>query len=693
MPESRVSTSVTRRPPLGDASAPRADAKSQPLTPGEVRSGAILHGQTALFHVEIPTTCQQLVVHLHKGSGDPLLMLRHGAPPRVPRRSRIVADFWDQEAFNGNGSDHHVAVDAQSGLLVPGTWYVGVANYNYHVRETCRYALTLSLSSSQRAHADLGPSLGARAPFAPDPSRDRMDADDGVFSAHEGARAQRHTPTRARPSRAEPLAARALDPPSALRTPRPRATPPAHGGFRHGDAYGAADDGGGVALLNPALYESHAPFESSPMPTVPYAARPAWADSTNPPELNARTARGGARAHAPELAAPALSLSMGVLADELARARAELAANARAERGRALVRLLGGGRQLALAVALGEWRVALEAQVAQRLARGAPAAERASELRALLDAQERRLADARAAASFAQEHAGQLSATLDREREARAADAAAEFELLAALLRARGDAEARYAAVLGTADAAGVHGDGESWSALLRLFAAIGGGASARELAELKARRWQLGVDGRLRRQANLLHAELGSARKADEAAEHEEAAAEQRALADEARATAHSLREELTAAHDDADRLRTRAEQLEAQLEKKFAELRELRQAVAVPAVERTAELASAEAAAVQRTVERELGAMDSLTLRLEQVVHAKLFAQPNRPLRAAAATVGAERGAYERGAYGAAGLGGAHACAYSPGVAGGRALASSPRPAVSPVLNRQHL
>lgn len=133
----------------------RPEAKAQRIPPGEVRSGAILPGHTALFYIDIPSACQQLVVHLHKGSGDPLLMLRSASPPRVPRRSRIIADFWDQEAFNANASDHHVAVDSLSGLLTPGIWYIGVMNYNFHVRETCRYALTVSVSGGEATGEDV----------------------------------------------------------------------------------------------------------------------------------------------------------------------------------------------------------------------------------------------------------------------------------------------------------------------------------------------------------------------------------------------------------------------------------------------------------------------------------------------------------------------------------------------------------
>lgn len=602
MPESTRLSASARRPPLSDPLASRAEAKSQPLTPGEVRSGSILHGQTALFHVEIPTTCQQLVVHLHKGSGDPLLMLRHGAPPRVPRRSRIIADFWDQEAFNSNGSDHHVAVDAQSGLLVPGTWYIGVTNYNYHVRETCRYALTLSLSKNHRAHA----SLGARVPFVPDPARDRMDS---VSSRHElgssggyysnsvcmhsedgaagfspasfasslgGARAQRQTPTRGRPPRTPAPASRPLDSGgSALRTPH------SHGMYG-GHARYSTDGGGGIALLDPQHYTPHtamagsgrggdagggdaASVESKDFNGYGSHAgydsgvRPAWADSTLPGSCSA--SRGTANGRQQQAgygalsqqqaggamdslggsigASNALSASMGVLADELARARSDLATASLHARGRALVALLGNSLQLSLAQALGTWAAAHEARGsrARRLERaGDPRAPAA-----LLEAAERNLADARAQAVFAQDHAGRLSAALEREKEARAADAAAEFELLAALLRARPEYEeylrAAQAEMLQTAGAlpaefggraAGARGGGgdrggadggaasaTSMSGLVRLYAALGGDDGVRQLAELKKERWRLGEDERLLRQANLLHTEMGKARKA----------------------------------------------------------------------------------------------------------------------------------------------------------------------------------
>ena len=68
-------------------------------------SATTLSGKTSLFSVPIrnllPNHVATLTVRLKKKGGDPLLMLRAGLdPPSVPRRSKIVADAWDQEAFD-----------------------------------------------------------------------------------------------------------------------------------------------------------------------------------------------------------------------------------------------------------------------------------------------------------------------------------------------------------------------------------------------------------------------------------------------------------------------------------------------------------------------------------------------------------------------------------------------------------------
>jgi hypothetical protein len=73
--------------------------------------------------------------------------------------------------------------------------------------------------------------------------------------------------------------------------------------------------------------------------------------------------------------------------------------------------------------------------------------------------------------------------------------------------------------------------------------------------------------------------------------------------------------------AQQDSAMLRSRISELEGELQHKLTELREARDS-ARPVAERTAELAKAEAQVVQRTVERELRAMDEMTIRLERVV-----------------------------------------------------------------------
>mmetsp|Transcript_5955 Transcript_5955/g.15594 ORF Transcript_5955/g.15594 Transcript_5955/m.15594 type:complete len:673 (+) Transcript_5955:62-2080(+) len=634
MPESssqRLGASA-RRPPLANASPASSfghahEPKSLPLTPGEVRSGAILHGQTALFHVEIPLSCSQLVVHLHRGSGDPLLMLRHGAPPRVPRRSRIVADFWDQEAFNANAPDHHVAVDSQSGLLVPGTWFVGLTNYNYHVRETCRYALTLSLSSGairgQEHVPNFKPIDGSQS------SRQGLGARDMVRELGDtpiGVRTSRHTPTRSRPISYTPVAARgspSVDGPLVMRTPLTRSAP-------HASSYNAEIHLGNIYAESNSYVESTAPYAWAESPTTPFPTAQHGSSRTLPDSSRTlpdpRATLGSDISNGEFLhngADHSLAKSIGVLTDELARSRSELASVSRIQRGHAIVSLLGHARQLQLARAVGGWRAGAEATEGRRLARTGPLAERAGELQAVVDAQEQKLVDARAQAAFAQEHATRLTVQLERERDARAADAAAEFEVLSALLRAR----AEYEPIISPKPHKGDSASGGSSSGLLRLFAALGGDGGARELAEYKATRWRLDEGDRLQRQANMLDREIGRAHAADKNTELHAVAAEKAVLAQEQSTIAEALRDELSFAQADSELLRARVEELELRLERSALDLREAREGI-LPIAERNVELANAEAAVVQRTVERELRAMDELTIRIERVLQSRLAA-----------------------------------------------------------------
>ena len=77
----------------------------------------------------------KLVVRLkRRGGGEPLLMVRFGAsPPSVPRKAKVVADAWDQEAFDSGRTEHCVAVTIPDGCEAVS---VGVHNCSGQHRET-----------------------------------------------------------------------------------------------------------------------------------------------------------------------------------------------------------------------------------------------------------------------------------------------------------------------------------------------------------------------------------------------------------------------------------------------------------------------------------------------------------------------------------------------------------------------------
>lgn len=111
-------------------------------------SSSLLSGQTNLYSVGIPRgsgTDALITVRLRRKGGDPLLMVRCGPePPSVPRRSKIVADAWDQEAFDAERLEHSVTLPVPTDCSVV---HVGVVNYSAHRRETTYYTVTTSLQT------------------------------------------------------------------------------------------------------------------------------------------------------------------------------------------------------------------------------------------------------------------------------------------------------------------------------------------------------------------------------------------------------------------------------------------------------------------------------------------------------------------------------------------------------------------
>ena len=116
------------------------------LKPNGSHSTSTLSGNTTTFQLPLrPAAAEgaQLTVRLKRKGGDPLLMVRFGTePPSVPRRGKIVADAWDQEAFDAERAEHSVTIALPTGCDI---LCVGVCNYSAHRRETCYYTLTTTL--------------------------------------------------------------------------------------------------------------------------------------------------------------------------------------------------------------------------------------------------------------------------------------------------------------------------------------------------------------------------------------------------------------------------------------------------------------------------------------------------------------------------------------------------------------------
>ena len=136
---------------------------------GTSHASSVLAGQTDTYALPLrlpPEGASTLTVRLKRKGGDPLLMLRAGSqPPSVPRRSKIVADAWDQEAFDSERAEHSVTMHLPTGCDLV---HVGICNYSAHQRETCYYTLQTSVFTTP-ARASPAPSTtrsGLRPPSA-----------------------------------------------------------------------------------------------------------------------------------------------------------------------------------------------------------------------------------------------------------------------------------------------------------------------------------------------------------------------------------------------------------------------------------------------------------------------------------------------------------------------------------------------
>ena len=172
-------------------------------------SASVLAGQADVYVVHPPPSASAILVRLRRDRyGDPLLM-GGGAPPRVPRRCRVVADTWDQEAFDADAADHSIVLAAPP---AGAPLYVGVHNYASHRRETCRYTLSAAVQ------AQPGDAAAVRAADAAVRA-----ADAAVRAADAATSARVRTPASASCARVATAAPPPLPsaPPSA-----PRAAPP-----------------------------------------------------------------------------------------------------------------------------------------------------------------------------------------------------------------------------------------------------------------------------------------------------------------------------------------------------------------------------------------------------------------------------------------------------------------------------------
>ena len=120
------------------------------LRPGASHSASVLVGHTDLYvlplsqlHAEQVT----LTVRLKRKNGHPLLMLRFGTEAPSFRKSRLVADVCDEDAFEQSRNEHCIST------LLPSTCTsvcIGVMNHAMQKRETCYYTLSTSVHLGRR---------------------------------------------------------------------------------------------------------------------------------------------------------------------------------------------------------------------------------------------------------------------------------------------------------------------------------------------------------------------------------------------------------------------------------------------------------------------------------------------------------------------------------------------------------------
>ncbi|KAL1518807.1 hypothetical protein AB1Y20_003087 [Prymnesium parvum] len=190
------------------------------LKPYTAHSSSVLPGQTDIFTLRLPPACTAIKVKMRRRGGDPLLMIRCGEePPRVPRRSKVLADAWDQEAFDAGSAEHCVALALTSHSQPV---HVGVCNYTAHRQEPCFYTITVE-TDQPAPHHDRSPSIVH--------SRTCANHFDGAASVASPRRAAAATPRAAEPAgrtHFTPLAPECRTPAkSAARTPpHPHGRPP-----------------------------------------------------------------------------------------------------------------------------------------------------------------------------------------------------------------------------------------------------------------------------------------------------------------------------------------------------------------------------------------------------------------------------------------------------------------------------------
>lgn len=146
-----------------------------PLKLGVSRSGCVLPGQTDLIRLDLSSRASTRVrLHMRRSGGDPLMMIRWGGePPRVPRRAKVLADAWDQLAFDTDAAEHSLLIDIPEDGSSP---TVGIHNYTHNAeRHTpCLYSVCLSpveaAVSAQAYRAAFGGASTPRTPAAPTPA-------------------------------------------------------------------------------------------------------------------------------------------------------------------------------------------------------------------------------------------------------------------------------------------------------------------------------------------------------------------------------------------------------------------------------------------------------------------------------------------------------------------------------------------